>query len=300
MDIRNPEYIVEIARCKSVTRAAQRLYVSQSTLSQYLLRLENELGTPLFTRTKNELISTDAGQMYVQAAQAILNIQQTLFENIAALHNEGSIRLGVSSQWGIQMATEVLPAFREQFPSVTLKIYESHSRQLRAMLLADKLDVAVMAVADTADLVGLPSRPLRQEEIVLVLPAGHAFCAVHPQEETVSPAQLTSELRGVSYVLSDEGSTMRQVEDALFSRMLFRPNVTCELNSNRAALEMVARGMGAAFVPAAYALHAPGVQYYRMDPPLLRDNLLVLKKGLEETPPIRLLEDLVLHYRLFR
>ena len=150
MDIRNPEYIVEIARCKSVTRAAQRLYVSQSTLSQYLLRLENELGTPLFTRTKNELISTDAGQMYVQAAQAILNIQQTLFENIAALHNEGSIRLGVSSQWGIQMATEVLPAFREQFPSVTLKIYESHSRQLRAMLLADKLDVAVMAVADAA------------------------------------------------------------------------------------------------------------------------------------------------------
>ena len=50
MDIKNPEYILEIARQQSVTRAAEKLFVTQSTLSQYLLKLEAELGTPLFLR----------------------------------------------------------------------------------------------------------------------------------------------------------------------------------------------------------------------------------------------------------
>ena len=52
MDIKNPEYILEIARQQSVTHAAEKLFVTQSTLSQYLLKLENELGTPLFSREK--------------------------------------------------------------------------------------------------------------------------------------------------------------------------------------------------------------------------------------------------------
>ena len=50
MDIKNPEYILEIARQQSVTRAAQKLFITQSTLSQYLLKLESELNTPLFIR----------------------------------------------------------------------------------------------------------------------------------------------------------------------------------------------------------------------------------------------------------
>ena len=61
MDIKNPEYILEIARQQSVTHAAEKLFVTQSTLSQYLLKLENELGTPLFSREKSGLVPTEAG-----------------------------------------------------------------------------------------------------------------------------------------------------------------------------------------------------------------------------------------------
>ena len=68
MDIKNPEYILEIARQQSVTRAAQKLFITQSTLSQYLLKLESELNTPLFERKKNRLVPTGAGQIYIQAA----------------------------------------------------------------------------------------------------------------------------------------------------------------------------------------------------------------------------------------
>ena len=120
MDIKNPEYILEIARQQSVTRAAEKLFVTQSTLSQYLLKLEAELGTPLFLRDKNCLTPTDAGRIYLQAAQDIVRIQDATLSSIASLKNEGCIRLGCSS-WGLDLVANSLPAFKERFPSITLR-----------------------------------------------------------------------------------------------------------------------------------------------------------------------------------
>lgn len=299
MDIRNPEYILEIARQRSVTRAAEQLFVTQSTLSQYLLKLEGELGTPLFTRTKNELIPTEAGQMYLQAAQAVVQIQYMLAESIATLKNEGCIRLGVSSQWGIQMATELLPAFKEHFPTITIKIFKSHSLQLRSMLMTDKLDLAALAAADSQDLHPLPFVPLRREELVLILPQGHPYCALHPEAASLPRTELRERLRTVSYIFSDEGSTVRQVEDALFQKLLFRPNIVCELNSNQATLEMVSRGVGAALVPRDYAHGVKGVRSFRLEEPVFRSNLLAYRRNLEKIPPLQLLERLIRAYPLF-
>lgn len=133
MDIKNPEYILEIARQQSVTRAAEKLFVTQSTLSQYLLKLEAELGTPLFLRDKNCLTPTDAGRIYLQAAQDIVRIQDATLSSIASLKNEGCIRLGCSS-WGLDLVANSLPAFKERFPSITLKLYENRYLQLKAMM----------------------------------------------------------------------------------------------------------------------------------------------------------------------
>lgn len=103
MDIKNPEYIVEIARQQGVTRAAEKLFLTQSTLSQYLLKLEAELGTPLFRREQNRLLPTGAGRIYIQAAQDILRIQEAAREGIDALRGQSHIDLGVTSAWGLEL-----------------------------------------------------------------------------------------------------------------------------------------------------------------------------------------------------
>ena len=72
LDIHYLNYIIAIAEEKNMTRAAQRLYVSQSSLSHYLAKLEQELGTALFFRGKNELIPTPAGEMYLDAARRVV------------------------------------------------------------------------------------------------------------------------------------------------------------------------------------------------------------------------------------
>ena len=114
MDVKYLNYILAIANRHNMTKAAEDLFVSQSSLSQYLSRLQQELGTPLFIRSKGELSLTSAGVLYVEAAQKVVKIQKDLYQNIAALSQKGRIRVGVTSNWGLRMLTEIIPLFREQ------------------------------------------------------------------------------------------------------------------------------------------------------------------------------------------
>ena len=78
MDTKYLTYILAIARKKNMTKAAEELYVSQSSLSQYLSKLESELGTPLFFRSKGSLSLTPAGKLYVAAAEEVIRIKDHL------------------------------------------------------------------------------------------------------------------------------------------------------------------------------------------------------------------------------
>ncbi|EGQ79573.1 transcriptional regulator GltC [Fusobacterium animalis ATCC 51191] len=76
MDLRQLEYIVEIAEEKNITKAAKKLYITQSALNQTLLKLEKEIGEPLFERSKLNLYLTEIGKIYVEEAKKILEIKK--------------------------------------------------------------------------------------------------------------------------------------------------------------------------------------------------------------------------------
>lgn len=78
MDRREIEYVIVIAQEKTLSKAADRLFVSQPALSRFLLKLEDELGLPLFERRKRQLIPTYAGELYLATARSILQLQQKL------------------------------------------------------------------------------------------------------------------------------------------------------------------------------------------------------------------------------
>ena len=95
MDTKYLKYVLTIARKKNMTKAAEELYVSQSSLSQYLSRLEQEIGVQLFIRAKGELLLTPAGELYVEAARKVIQIQKDLYHNIRGLNHKGHITIGV-------------------------------------------------------------------------------------------------------------------------------------------------------------------------------------------------------------
>ena len=109
LDVKYLNYIIAIAKKRNMTKAAEELYVSQSSLSQYLTKLEQEVGTPLFYRAKGELTLTPAGELYVKAAEQVIHIQKDLYKEISGLDQKGHITVGVTSQFALSMLSAIIP-----------------------------------------------------------------------------------------------------------------------------------------------------------------------------------------------
>ena len=292
MDIKNPEYILEIARQQSVTHAAEKLFVTQSTLSQYLLKLENELGTPLFSREKSGLVPTEAGHVYLHAARAVVQIQNAAEVSIAALKKEGFLCVGVSF-WGLTLLTGLLPTFKSRFPDITLRIFVDDYAHLKVMMQAGRIDLAVISITEEDDRPAQGSIDLKREELVVALPREAAYCLEHPDAEFISEEQLPQALDTLNFIAPDEGASIRRIEDALFRRLMYRPHVICEVEREDSATRMVAAGVGAAILSVEDVRGVREIRSFRLDPPLYRENIMVLRRGVKRTEALTGLEELL-------
>ena len=292
MDIKNPEYILEIARQQSVTHAAEKLFVTQSTLSQYLLKLENELGTPLFSREKSGLVPTEAGHVYLHAARAVVQIQNAAEASIAALKKEGFLCVGVSF-WGLTLLTGLLPAFKSRFPDITLRIFVDDYAHLKVMMQAGRIDLAVISITEEDDRPAQGSIDLKREELVVALPREAAYCLEHPDAEFISEKQLPQALDTLDFIALDEGASIRRIEDALFRRLMYRPHVICEVEREDSATRMVDAGVGAAILSQEDVRGVRSIRSFRLDPPLYRENIMVLRRGVKRTEALTGLEELL-------
>lgn len=292
MDIKNPEYILEIARQQSVTHAAEKLFVTQSTLSQYLLKLENELGIPLFSREKSGLVPTEAGHVYLHAARAVVQIQNAAEASIAALKKEGFLCVGVSF-WGLTLLTGLLPAFKSRFPDITLRIFVDDYAHLKVMMQAGRIDLAVISITEEDDRPAQGAVDLRREELVVALPREAAYCLEHPDAEFISEKQLPQALDTLDFIALDEGASIRRIEDALFRRLMYRPHVICEVEREDSATRMVDAGVGAAILSQEDVRGVRSIRSFRLDPPLYRENIMVLRRGGKRTEALTGLEELL-------
>lgn len=292
MDIKNPEYILEIARQQSVTHAAEKLFVTQSTLSQYLLKLENELGTPLFSREKSGLVPTEAGHVYLHAARAVVQIQNAAEVSIAALKKEGFLCVGISF-WGLTLLTGLLPTFKSRFPDITLRLFVDDYAHLKVMMQAGRIDLAVISITEEDDRPAQGSIDLKREELVVALPREAAYCLEHPDAEFISEEQLPQALDTLNFIAPDEGASIRRIEDALFRRLMYRPHVICEVEREDSATRMVAAGVGAAILSVEDVRGVREIRSFRLDPPLYRENIMVLRRGVKRTEALTGLEELL-------
>lgn len=278
MDVKFLNYILEMAEQKSITKAANSLFISQSSLSQYLSKLEKELGTPLFIRTKNELLPTPAGDLYIESAKAVIDIQKNLYQNISTISKTGQLRVGISSQWALNVLTDILPTFRESYPNITIKLYENKYDPLTQVLNSGKLDMALMACTDL-DTFPYDYELLREEEILFAIPSRHKYAKNFPLKKELSISEIIETFRDESFVLSDEGSTLRELTDHIFKQYHFTPMSSCDVNSNNAMQRLVSKDIGVSFIPISYSRTIPDIDYYFTNPRLFRYNVIAFRKN---------------------
>ena len=116
MDTKQIEYILKIAEENNITKAADKLFITQSALNQQLLKLESELGTPLFHRSRTNWRPTAAGEIYIRNAREILRLKKNTYNQINDIANtkRGNLSIGFTPGRGINMFTSIYPVFHQK------------------------------------------------------------------------------------------------------------------------------------------------------------------------------------------
>jgi len=142
VNLREQEYICAVARCRSITKAAMELNVTQAALSLFVQNVEKRLGVALFERYKKEMIPTQVGEVYIEYARRILTEGEAFEEWLRDYFQKGKgrIRFGINSKRSPLIVPQLLLKMRELYPGVEVSVKESDTLQLSAMLQNDELD----------------------------------------------------------------------------------------------------------------------------------------------------------------
>lgn len=253
MDTKQIEYIVKIAEENNITRAAEKLYITQSALNQQLLKLEKELGTPLFHRSRTNWRPTQAGEVYLSNAREILRLKKMAYSQICdiAAIKRGKLSIGFTPGRGIRMFTGVYPDFHRQYPDIIVEPVEKSVRELQAMISDDSLDICFLTLSEnnkTSD----TYIDLLTEEIILAIPLGHPLGSLAAPPEKPLAVLALKELQYEPFVLMDKNSTMRSLVDSVFEEAGFTPNVLFETKNNNTISTMIQTNLCCGLVPYYY------------------------------------------------
>lgn len=165
------EYILAIAKTKSITRAAEQFYLSHAALSRHLKNIETDLGTPLFIRRPDGMYLTSAGIIFVHDSQAILHIEKELNKDLAAMrHRQRNVlRVMLDGHLHNRFIRSVLPQFQTEYPDFTLEHSICNAIQARRALLDGHTDLAVFDSL-TAQSMDLEYLSVSSHELLLAFP----------------------------------------------------------------------------------------------------------------------------------
>ncbi|WP_217238180.1 LysR family transcriptional regulator [Streptomyces sp. AC555_RSS877] len=258
MELRQVRYFLALAEECHFGRAAQRLHVAQSALSQQLKQLERQLGTPLFTRSTRRVELTEAGRQLITHARSILGEVERAEEQMALLASgrAGRVSVGFVGTATYDVLPRIARTVRAQLPGVSLELRgELLNPELVDGLLAGSYDLALLRTGTPVD-AAVEVTALRTERLVAVLPSSHPLAG----RSEIPLAALADE--PIVVHPSRDRSSMHGRVLAACARAGFEPSALVEVGETATLVVFVAAGHGVALVPeSVQSLRLDGVTY---------------------------------------
>ena len=281
MDTRLIEHILKIAEEKSITKAAEKLFLTQSALNQQLLHLEHELGTPLFKRSKVNWGPTRAGEIYLEGAREMLRVKQNTYSQISDLTHgyTGTIRVGMTPVRGPDMFIHVYPAFHKEYPNLVVVPYELNVFQMQKLVTAGDLDLGFMTLfGSQRD--DNEYEDLYEEDILIAVPEDWKLEGELPAAEGQRPRLPLLALKDRPMILLRKQTTMRPVLDRLFRARQMVPRILFATANPATILEMVRAGICCGIVAESTTRgFEQGIRYYAFEKPLHWNVAVSYPKG---------------------
>lgn len=286
MNLLHLRYFVELAHTRHYTRAAERLCITQPSLSHAIAQLELELGVPLFEKSGRNTTLTRFGEQFLACAQQTLSTLDEGVENLQRVaRGEGVVRLGLLRTLGVNFVPALVSKFLAANPGrdVRFTFNTGVTQHLLEGLISRQFDL-VFCSRPPVDL-KLTAIPVSKQDLVLIVPRNHPLSIVHAVDlaDTLPYPQ----------VYFSKGSGLRNVVDGLFAQIGGTPQIAYETEEDQVIAGLVAQGFGIAVVPYMELLLRLDVKIIQISYPAWERNFyLVSDDRAYQTPAVR-------HFRQF-
>lgn len=274
------KYVYEVYREKSFSKAAQNLYISQPSLSARIKKTEESVRFPLFDRSTSPLQLTEVGEVYIEAAEEIFQIEQKVenyINNLSTLKT-GRLSIGASNLFAAYVMPSLITQFKQSFPDVHIQITEGNTTQLESLLSNNSLDFVIDNYHYDSTLY---SKELYcRENILLAVPKrfseNQALESCQLSYDSIknksylnaaSPAVPLKELSGLPFITLTPGNDTRIRADRLCREAGFHPNIVLELNQQSTAYMAASTQLGATFISDMLVSQLPSFEnltYYKL------------------------------------
>lgn len=270
MELRQLEYFQMASRLKNITRAAERLNVSQPNITVAIKKLETELGIKLFDRSQKQLALTPEGQIFLtRIEQALRNINDAILEvNDYKQLQKGTIKIGIPSMIGAYLFPKIFSSFQHLYPHLDIYLYEEGSMTIREQIERDELDFGIVIISDASS--NLQLLPMSRNQIMVCIPDKHPLA----QKQSIT----FQDLDGVDLIMLKEGSFLRQLVLGKIKSANISPEIVLESNQIETVKGLIASNVGIAFLLDFIVKGSKGIKAIPFEDPIYVDLGLAWKK----------------------
>jgi DNA-binding transcriptional LysR family regulator len=280
MELRHLRTIVAVAHHRSLTKAGEELYLTQSAISQQIRRLEKELGIEVFRRTSRSVELTAEGRVILGYAQRVLSEVDGMHSELEEITGllRGQLRIGGVYPTGPYDLFGMLAEFRAAHPGVAVHMIEDTQDGVLAALRADELDCAFTALDPDALGDEFAATLLWQEEIVVALPPDHPLC--------VRARVTLQELAAEDLIAYRDNSALRRRLERTMAELGLEPRNAFVCTEMAAVRGLASKGLGIAVIPRSAAeLPGPPIELRPIGPePLTWPIALVWRAARRQSP----------------
>ncbi len=255
------EYVYQVYKTGSITKAAESLFISQPSLSVAIKKIEEEIGAPLFERSGGtKVVLTDVGREYIKATEKIMNVEKDFFNRINDIFSleTGKITVGGTNYLSSYVLPQIINQFSKRFPKIEVTLVEENSLTLADMVENETIDIVIDSFDNTMDF--YDGYPLKKEKILLcvpeefeinknltknkILPSAVYSGADIDAFEPVSIKQFKNE----KFILLKNGNDMFYRAQTIFKKEAVEPKVIFSVDQMNISYALAASGMGACFL----------------------------------------------------
>lgn len=247
MELRQFTYVNQVAECGSFTKAAAKLFISQPALSNYISKVEEDLGVKLFDRSATPLKLTYAGEQYLKRAKVILGQMEDMNRELRDItHNmAGRLRIGFPSERIVYMLPLILKPLKDRYPGIDVEVSTGPGNHLIVDLKAGNVDFVFLPYWNPIkDVVQVQ---IAEEELILVTAKGYLSedCFLDREKKIIN----WREAAKLPLITLKKGHALRSSVDVLYANAELKPDIFFESHSNMLSYRLAAQGLGVAVIP---------------------------------------------------